>query len=89
MTEVVQLKTSYTTEQQDVITVLERMLDIAREGKVSSVAIAYVRSDRMSCSHSWSSSSTTPALVGAISGMMLQLQLHSMQRALVNPDQAP
>ena len=87
MTEVVQLKTAYTQEQTDVITVLERMLEIAKEGRVSSVAIAYVRADRMSCSHSWSSSSTTPALVGAISGLMLQLQLHSMQQAVTNPDQ--
>lgn len=87
MTEVVQLKTAYTQEQTDVITVLERMLEIAKEGRVSSVAIAYVRADRMSCSHSWSSSSTTPALAGAISNMLLHLQLHSMQMAKMNPDQ--
>ena len=86
MTEVVQLKTAYTQEQADVIAVLEHMLNIAKEGKISSVAIAYVRADRMSCSHAWSSSSTTPALAGAISAMLLQLQLHSMQQARHNPD---
>lgn len=86
MTEITQLKTTYTDEQRDVITVLERMLTYAKEGKVSSVAIAYVRADRVTCSHSWSSSSTVPALVGAISGMGLQLQLDAMINARKNPD---
>ncbi len=89
MTEVVQLKTAYTDEQRDVIAVLERMLGYAKEGKVSSVAIAYVRADRTTSSHSWSSSSTVPALVGAISAMALQLQLDAMINARSNPDNRP
>ena len=86
MTEVVKLKTAYTQEQQDVIRVLETMLDMAKEAKISSVAVAYVRADRVSVSHSWSSSSTAPALIGAIAGMMLQLQISSMTLAQKNPD---
>lgn len=86
MTEVVQLKTTYTQEQQDVIKVLENMLKLATEGKVSSVAIAYVRADRQSVSHSWSSSSTAPAMTGAIAGMLLQYQLNAMMLARANPD---
>lgn len=89
MSEVVQLKTAYTDEQCDVINVLERMLAMAKEGRVSSVAVAYVRADRMSCSHSWSSSSTVPALVGAIYGMGMQLSLEAMMQARKNPDNQP
>jgi len=84
--EIRQLQTATTQEQIDVIRVLQTMLDMAKEGKVSSVAVAYVRADRVSCSHTWSSSSTVPALVGACSGMMLQMQLHSMAQARANPD---
>lgn len=89
MPDPVQLKTAYTDEQRDVIQVLEHMLGFAKEGKVSSVAIAYVRADRVTSSHTWSSSSTVPALIGAISGMQLQLQLDAMINARQNPDNKP
>lgn len=86
MVEPVKLKTAYTQEQQDVLKVLEHMTNLAQEGRVSSIAIAYVRADRTSCSHAWSSSSTTPAMTGAISGLLLQYQLNSMALARQNPD---
>jgi len=86
MVDPVKLKTAYTDEQRDVIKVLENMLKYARDGKVSSVAVAYVRADRTTSSHSWSSSSTVPALAGAISGMLMQLQIEAMILAKKNPD---
>lgn len=86
MVEPVKLKTAYTQEQQDVLKVLEHMTNLAMEGKVSSIAIAYVRADRQTVSHSWSSSSTAPAMTGAIAGLLLQYQLNSMALARANPD---
>ena len=63
------LQTPIKTNQEASIEVLTRLLAMAQEGKISAVAIAFVRADRISASWSWSSSDCAPALVGAITGM--------------------
>lgn len=69
------LQTPLKTNQEASIDVLERMLQLAKDGKISAVACAFVRADRVSASWSWSSSDCAPALVGAITGMGVAMSI--------------
>lgn len=80
------LQTKQQDEQGDAVRVLEYMLTLARDGKVSSVAVAYVRADRVTTSHTWSSSSAVSALIGGVDTMKLQMELEAIGLARPNPD---
>lgn len=78
---VTRLQTAQRTNQEASIEVLERMLQLAKDGKVAAVAVAFVRADRVSASWSWSSSDCAPAVVGAVTGMSVALSVDAfMQR---------
>lgn len=74
---VTRLQTPLKTNQEASIEVLERMLQLAKDGKVAAVAVAFVRADRVSASWSWSSSDCSPAVVGAIAGMQVAMVVDS------------
>lgn len=73
--EVHTLQTPRKTNQEAAIEVLERMLVMAKEGKVAGVAVAFVRGDRVSASWAWSSSDVAPAVLGAVTGMQTALAI--------------
>lgn len=78
---VTRLQTAQKTNQEASVEILERMLQMAKDGKVAAVAIAFVRADRVSASWSWSSSDCAPAVVGAVTGMQVALSVDAfMQR---------
>ena len=56
----------------DIIERLEEVLEVAREGKLSSVAMAFVWRDG-TCGHVWSSSPSLSCLVGAVARMQNKL----------------
>lgn len=70
---IVGLKTPTQSDQEATVMVLEKLLAVAKEGRIASVAVAYVRADRMSTSQAWSSSTCVPALIGAVATMQAQL----------------
>lgn len=73
MADVIGLKTPTQSNQEAAVMVLEKLLQLAKDGRVAAVAVAYVRTDRMSTSQAWSSCDCVPALIGAATTMTMQL----------------
>lgn len=74
---VAELVTPTQANQKAAIMVLEKALEMAKAGKIASVAIAVVFANRVSVMPIWSSCDHAPTLVGAVS--ILQ---HDMQAAV-------
>lgn len=86
MSGVFQLFTKQSRVREDVVTVLETALRMAREGKVDSVAIAIVLADRVTTTHAFSSSTCVGALIGATDNLKLSMQIMGLNKAEPNPD---
>lgn len=78
---VTKLNTETDANKKAALEVLEKFIDLVKEGKVVAVAIAAVRADRTSATHGWSSCDCVPALLGAASGMHVIMAIDSFTNA--------